>query len=840
MALTQVTGPYPIFTDLDGSPLDDGYLYIGEINQDPEANPIQVYWDANLTIPASQPIRTNSGYAWRNGTPGLIYTGSQFSITIRNKKQEFVLYSPVGYGFDPAAVSASVVKNDYTGDGVEVAFTLSASPSTKLATNVFINGVYQEKDSYSLSGNVITFSVAPPISSSIEIMTNETGVINSGNATAISYTAGFPGATLQTVQTKLEQYVSVKDFIPLGTDTETTDCAPYFQAAIDYCMKQYDPSETTQNGNDVTYMGEQKTLWIPVGRYSIGSTLNMSFRNQIEMVGEDQWNSILWWTGAVDGMVIDARCSSYVTFRNFTIDGNFNAQTFIYCAGNGNNAPGSKGNVTGNYFGHLYFWNQKGNLTPPYVDYTDQYDPLTAMLNTITVDTSATYYNSMDDSVIEFCRFAPNSLNNSFCIGISSSANVIRECQFFAANGVLCYNGAQFWMSNCIASNYAPETQDSQHNHALLKFNYNSGGGGRFTDIELHHCYMESLDYYGNGNSAKLAYWAQGNVVNPEDEGVLNLLVNGGLYSGTAIATNYTYIDIQERRRANIKLINATVQGVSKLYVYTPDSAVEINDQSFSLTGFPLDTQTWQVSAYQSLRHKYQTPEFQVEGASVPAVNVTVGTTDYPGQLKFLSLDEALAFVSDCKGAVSIFLDQNDTVTRGGTINGNVAIALQGFTLDINASLVNRGNLTIRNSFANNTRGGTVASTTKYLSNLGNLTIQDCYVDNVVENDNGTVSLFNVEFSGTASSVLNNNAGKVVVDSDTCTFSGSGYVVDLGPKYGDAVLKSAAGSTPSTGLWMRGTRLEFTNPALGFPNQYWATANGIGSSANWGDSGNLT
>jgi hypothetical protein len=232
MALTQVTGPYPIFTDLDGTPLDDGYLYIGDVNDDPETNPIQVYWDANLTIAATQPIRTSNGYAYRNGTPALIYTAGAFSITIRNKRNEFVLYSPVGYGFDPAAVSASVVQNDFTGDGVTVAFTLSASPSTKLATSVFINGVYQEKDSYSVSGNTLTFTVAPPLSSGIEVMTNETGIINSGNATAISYTLTATGATAQTVQTKLEQYVSVEDFGAVGDGV--TDDTVALAAAIAY------------------------------------------------------------------------------------------------------------------------------------------------------------------------------------------------------------------------------------------------------------------------------------------------------------------------------------------------------------------------------------------------------------------------------------------------------------------------------------------------------------------------------------------------------------------------------------------------------------------------------
>ena len=103
MALTQLAPPYPIFTDKSGSPLDNGYLYFGEVNKNPETNPIQVYYDSAFTQPAAQPLRTSNGYVMRNGSPALIYAGSQFSVTVRNKQNELVTYSPAGFGVIPFA-----------------------------------------------------------------------------------------------------------------------------------------------------------------------------------------------------------------------------------------------------------------------------------------------------------------------------------------------------------------------------------------------------------------------------------------------------------------------------------------------------------------------------------------------------------------------------------------------------------------------------------------------------------------------------------------------------------------------------------------------------------------
>jgi hypothetical protein len=107
MPLTQLAPPYPIFTDKNGDPLDAGYLYFGTANLNPETNPIQVYYDPTFTQPAAQPLRTSNGYIMRNGSPALIFANSQFSVTVRDKNNALVIYSPSGYGFTPGTTASS-------------------------------------------------------------------------------------------------------------------------------------------------------------------------------------------------------------------------------------------------------------------------------------------------------------------------------------------------------------------------------------------------------------------------------------------------------------------------------------------------------------------------------------------------------------------------------------------------------------------------------------------------------------------------------------------------------------------------------------------------------------
>lgn len=89
--MSEVRTPFEAFRDTDGTPLDAGYVYIGVENQEPITHPASVFWDADLTIAATQPIRTIGGYPVRAGAPAKVYASGGYSICVKNKNGEIIV-----------------------------------------------------------------------------------------------------------------------------------------------------------------------------------------------------------------------------------------------------------------------------------------------------------------------------------------------------------------------------------------------------------------------------------------------------------------------------------------------------------------------------------------------------------------------------------------------------------------------------------------------------------------------------------------------------------------------------------------------------------------------------
>jgi hypothetical protein len=164
MSALSVQPTFPIFTDVDGQPLEDGYIWIGTVNLPAQTNQISVYWDAGLTIPAAQPIRTLGGYPANNGTPARLYVNSDYSILVQNKLGSMVYSAPAAterYNGSVVVFGAS----NATGDGIQLLFPLSSAPSS-----IYINGVYQNRNTYSYGLGGVLFSEAPPLNAVIEFL----------------------------------------------------------------------------------------------------------------------------------------------------------------------------------------------------------------------------------------------------------------------------------------------------------------------------------------------------------------------------------------------------------------------------------------------------------------------------------------------------------------------------------------------------------------------------------------------------------------------------------------------------------------------------------------------
>lgn len=92
----------------------------------------------------------------------------------------------------PVGFSSNIQR--LSGDGVTTQFALSTSPISQDYLDVFITGLYQQKDTYTISGSTLIFSEAPPTgTNNIELQWSSTldiGVPSDSSVTASKLASG--------------------------------------------------------------------------------------------------------------------------------------------------------------------------------------------------------------------------------------------------------------------------------------------------------------------------------------------------------------------------------------------------------------------------------------------------------------------------------------------------------------------------------------------------------------------------------------------------------------------------------------------------------------------------
>jgi hypothetical protein len=188
------------------------------------------------------------------GAPTQIGTYDSFRVRYNAAQQTWYTLDTTGDG--SGGGTSSIVRQDFTGDGVVTTFALANAPAALgNELQVFIDGVYQERAGYSVSGNDLVFSEAPPVLSTIEVLAWGVNDIGATTANLVTYTPAGTGAVATTVQDKLRESVSVKDFGAVG-DGVTDDTAA-IQAAI----------------NSIPSGG---VIYLPVGTYLTSGSININ------------------------------------------------------------------------------------------------------------------------------------------------------------------------------------------------------------------------------------------------------------------------------------------------------------------------------------------------------------------------------------------------------------------------------------------------------------------------------------------------------------------------------------------------------------------------------------
>ena len=137
------------------------------------------------------------------------YTVSGTTLTFDTGLETSSAVEVITFSTATANNAASAVKLDtFTGDGSDLTFVLSEAVVDEKVTQVYINGVYQNKSTYSIAADLVTLTFgsgnAPPNSSAIEVISFKTITSTDGTLTATTFLGDLNG-TINTATTATTQ-----------------------------------------------------------------------------------------------------------------------------------------------------------------------------------------------------------------------------------------------------------------------------------------------------------------------------------------------------------------------------------------------------------------------------------------------------------------------------------------------------------------------------------------------------------------------------------------------------------------------------------------------------------
>jgi hypothetical protein len=155
--LSPVGGVAAQFFTNTGAVLTGGKLYTYAAGT---TTPLTSYTTSAGNVARTNPVVLDA--AGRVAEGGEIWiTSAAYKFVLRDSTDVLIATYDNIFGFGATSVL------NYTGNGTTVGYAVTGN-----VLDVYINGVYQNKNTYSVSGALLTFSQAPPFTSLIEILYN--------------------------------------------------------------------------------------------------------------------------------------------------------------------------------------------------------------------------------------------------------------------------------------------------------------------------------------------------------------------------------------------------------------------------------------------------------------------------------------------------------------------------------------------------------------------------------------------------------------------------------------------------------------------------------------------